>query len=418
MDFISNNLLGRLIRLGTGNDRFVSPPATGFGRIFTPGTPQWDTISGNEFEIYETTGALQIIIGRKALMKANGKWRHFKFKEDGKHEDLGLTPIIQRLNNPNPLQSGSEWLIETSIHRDIAGAAYIYALRGSNLAEAPGAIWNILPRFMTIHSTGNIYQQTDINKIINKYVYDQNGSASRNYTPEEILLRKLNNPSNQITPLSPFIGLNMEISNIRAAMGYRNVILRKKGAIGVLSGESKDGDGGIPLTQKERQRLEAQYQRSWGLSDDQMQVFISSAPVRWQPMSYPTKELMLFEEVDANLKRIIDMYGLNENIFSKEKASTFNNVLESERIIYQDTIIPESWDDARALSDYLGITEKGEFLMLDYTHLQALKDDEKKKAEILDRKATAFQKLVQNGMPMEEARELLGLTLGDTTNNR
>lgn len=413
MEFISSSLLGRLLSLGTGNDRFVSPPGSNIGRIFTPGTAQWDRIVGNEFHIYETTGILQIIIGRKAQMKANGKWKHWKKGADGKDIELFNTPILARLNNPNPLQSKDEWLMELSIHRDISGAAFIYKLEGSALEGAPVAIWNILPQEMTIVSTGKIYQQTDINEIIKGFIYAQGqGGAERQYKGDEILYRKLNNPLNQTVPLSPFVGLTMEISNIRAAMGYRNVIMRKKGAIGLISGESKDSSGGVPLNKMERELIDKQYNSDYGLSDRQMQVFVSTSPIKWQPMSYPTGELKLFEEVDANMKKVIDDYGMNENLFSVEEGQTMSDsgtrILEAERIVYQDKIIPESDDDARALSDYLGLTENGEFVTLDYSHLQALKDDEKKKADILDKQSTSLERLVRSGLSVEDALERAG----------
>jgi len=127
-------------------------------------------------------------------------------------------------------------------------------------------------------------------------------------------------------------------------------------------------------------------------------------------MNYETKNLMLFEEVDANLKRIIDRYGLNENLFSRETSSTFDNVLQAQRMVYQNTIIPESNDDAKALSDYLGVTEEGEFLMLDYSHLSILKDDEVKKSQILERKTRAFAILVlQEDIDTDTALEMVGL---------
>lgn len=422
MDFISGSLLGRLIRLGTGNDRFVSPPGSSFGRVFTPGTPQWERIVGREFEVYETTATLQTIIGRKAQMKSNGIWKHWEFAQDGNHKELFGTPLLERLDNPNPLQSKDEWLMEMSIHRDIAGAAFIYKLDGSRLSDVPAAIWNILPQDMTVRTTGKIYQQTDINEIISSFTYDESGPAKRIYKADEILYRKLNNPLNQLTPLSPFVGLTMEISNIRAAMGYRNVILRKKGAIGIISGESKDSSGGVPLGKKEKELIHDQYNSEYGLSDSQMQIFISSVPLKWQPMSYPTNELMLFEEVDANKKAVIDAYGMNENLFSVEEGQTMSDsgsrILEAERLVYQDKIIPESNDDARALSQYLGLTEEGQFLTLDYKHLPALKDDEKKKADILDKKSTSLERMVRAGMSLIEARELLGLSIEETQNVR
>ena len=43
-------------------------------------------------------------------------------------------------------------------------------------------------------------------------------------------------------------------------------------------------------------------------------------------MSFPTKDLQLFEEVEDDMRVMLDTFGLNDNLFSKIKGSTFNNV--------------------------------------------------------------------------------------------
>ncbi len=411
MSVFSNNSFSRFLqRFGTSNDRFVSSPFLGHNTLFQPGQETWDSIKGREFDVYETTGILQVILGRKALMKANGMWKHWRIGNDGKIEEVDDSDFIKRLKDPNPLQSGNDFLQEMSIHRDVSGAAYIYGLKGVSFQEVPDALWNILPQLMTIKLTGNVYQQTDINEIIKNFIFDEGGNGEHKYDGDEILFRRKTNVSHPVLPASPLIPLTMEISNARAAMGYRNVILRKRGAIGILSNNAKDADGAIPMKKGERERIEKQYQKNYGISDKQMQVIISNASLLWQPMNYPTKDLMLFEEVDADLRVIIDAYGLNDNMFSQNKGATFENVIQGERIAYQDTIIPESNDDARAFSQFFGLTDDREFLTLEYGHIQSLKDDEVKKSQILERKTRAFQILTMNeGIGIDEALQIVGI---------
>jgi len=417
-EFISSSLLGRFVSRVTGNDRFVRAPGCTINQIFTPGQPQWDRIQDNEAEIYQTTGPLQTVINKKAMMKSAGIWRHFEVKPDGTTEDLGATPIIERLNNPNPLQSKDDFLKQFSIHRDVHGAAFQYALLGSALEEAPLAIWNILPQEISIKTSGLIYEQTDITKIIQGFIYGEHTTAQKIYKADEILYRRLDNIDHPIFPASPLLGLTMEISNIRGAMGFRNVIIRKKGALGIISNDAADAEGTIPLSMIERERIEKEYQRSFGIADDQMQIIIANASLSWQPMTFPTKEMELFREVTEDVKVVIDRYGLNVNIFSIDNGTSLSDsgsrILEGERLAYQDTIIPESNDDTQALSDYLGLTEEGEFLLLDYSHLPALKDDEVKKSQIVERKARAFAILVGvEGFSPEDALQMVGLRLDD-----
>jgi hypothetical protein len=148
----------------------------------------------------------------------------------------------------------------------------------------------------------------------------------------------------------------------------------------------------------------------YGVGDKQSSVIITDASLNWTPMSYPTKDLMLFEEIDNNKRIIIDAYGLNENIFSRMQGSTYENMREGEKIAYQDTIIPEAEDYARGLSEFLGLTQKGEWLELCYDHLPILQEDEGKKAEVMTKKAAAISSLSAIYTP-DEIKNILGLEI-------
>jgi hypothetical protein len=202
----------------------------------------------------------------------------------------------------------------------------------------------------------------------------------------------------------------MAISNIRGAMGYRNVLINERGAIGLLSNESKDSDGGIPLTNEERKRLEDQMIKDYGIQDGKSKVIMTSSSLKWTPFVYPTKDLMLFEEVNADFQKIIDVYGMKKELFSEDKSSTFSNLLEAKRMTYQDAIIPYSEDFTYNLTQFLGLDIKGEWLSLDYSHIEALQENEKSKAETMKIKANAYNVLSQDPtFDKNKLKEMLGL---------
>lgn len=394
------NFMGRFFSGRT--DKWTSPASISSNQLFTPGSATWEKIEGNEADIFQSTGLLQIIINKKASMKASGRWREMERQSDGTSKEIHNSPWVKLLNKPNIMQSKDEFLKQLEINRCVFGANFIYPLKAYEGADIPSALWNIMPSEMTIYSTGKIYQQTKMDEIIKKFVYNEGGTGSREYSPNDILYMKLENVENPILPVSPFYGMNMEISNSRAAMGYRNVILRKKGAIGILSNQSKDSEGGMPLKSSERKNIEDQYLKDNGIQDNQSKVILSEASLQWQPMTYPTKDLMLFEEIDSNMKKLIDRYGLNENLFSRDNQSTYDNMLEAQKMAYQDTIIPESKDDAESMTKFFNLSDK-RYLDLDYSHLPCMKEDENTKSEVDKRKAETYKILIDSGVSVEEA---------------
>jgi phage portal protein BeeE len=195
--------------------------------------------------------------------------------------------------------------------------------------------------------------------------------------------------------ISPITSLMMPLSNIRASYGSGNRILTVDGAIGILSSTIKEG-AGVPLTEKEQNRLNAGHSAKYGMQDGKNDILMTNATVNWTPMSYPTKDLMLFEHIDSNFKIIIDAFGLNENIFSRKDSSKFSNLKEGLKLAYQDCIIPFAENVAKAFTKSFNLPE-GEYLEIDYSHLSILKEDETVKSEVQKRKAETIKILNETG---------------------
>lgn len=393
------------------NNQFISQP--NFGRMpFNPsGKESWCNINGQEREIYLTTGPLKIVINRLSMMFANGIWEHHDSK--GELIPFEKSPELQRLERPNIFQSRNEFLFQWFAQRCVYGKIYQYQHKGSALQTVPSAIWNLSPSRVVVNRTGQIWTAEKIEDIISSYTFKNgNGIIDTQFKTDDIIQFSMPDCDDPIMSESPLISIRMEISNIRAAMGFRNVILTKKGAIGAWSSMAKDITGSISLTPDEETKMIREMQQMYGIGDEQLAFMISSKELKWTPAVFPTKDLMLFEEIDADKRAIIDLFGGNDNMFSRPssgKGDTFTNVEAGEKICYQDTMIPIGQDFSCALSDRWGLTNKGQKLVLNFDHLSVLQQDEKKKAEVANIKAGAYQILTMNGFNKQEAAEAVGL---------
>ena len=409
--FFPSNLIGGLLSGRANNNRWISQPDFKSFPFSMKAREQWTTINGNENFIYNTTPEVKIVLDRLALIFANGIWEHVDM--DG--EVIEKSPFVVLLENPNVFQSRNEFLFQWFIQRGIHGNTFTYQLKGLETQEIPTALWNLPPSRMGIKRTGQIWNQTELDKIIDYYIFKMIDEQTKDvkYKPDEIIQFSMPDSEDPLLAKSPLEAIRMNISNIRAAYGYRNVILTKKGAIGVWSSDSKDAIGRVKLTDEEESDLIKQLQKSQGIGDEQDAFAISKTALKWNPSSYPTKDLLLFEEVDANKKAIIDLFGANENMFSRSstgQGSTFNNVSEGEKQAIQNTIEPIAHDLANGLSKRWGLLDKGETLRLNYSHLPAMKVDGVRESQILERKARAAAILAGEGLgfSVEEIRELIG----------
>jgi phage portal protein BeeE len=177
-----------------------------------------------------------------------------------------------------------------------------------------------------------------------------------------------------VKPTSRIDALKYPLSNIKASYHKRNVLLENIGAIGILSAQNSDLGGAIPMTPEEKREI----QRDW-FNRSKDEVIITESSVNWQSMSYPTRDLMLFEELTADKMAIIDAYGMNANLFSSDKGSTFSNVKDSIRMVYTDTIIPETQQMYDSICHQLGLDKDGIRIEACFDHLTVLQDDEQVK---------------------------------------
>jgi len=400
-NFLDDTLIGRMFNGRSSNNKYISQPDFIYPDMTFQEVEQWVTITGNERNIYNTTAPLKTVIDRLALMYANGIWEHL----DKNGEPIKNSEFVNLLENPNIYQSRNEFLFQWFIQRSVYSGTFMFNLYGSELQDVPSALWNLSPSRMSIHRTGKIWRQTELEGIISGYTFKTDTDNNDNFTTDEIIQFSMPDTDDPIMGHSPLEALRMEISNIRAALGYRNTILTKKGAIGVWSSDAKDTMGSITLTKDEEDKLNKQLVRNYGIGDHQSSIAISSKALKWNPSTYPTKDLMLFEEIDAGLMTIIDMYGGNKNMFALgSKDSTFENVAMGERQAYQNTLIPIADDFGNGLAKRWGLLEKGETLRLNYDHVAPLKDDEAAKSMIIKTKAEAAAILGAEGMPFTTAQ--------------
>lgn len=409
--WLNRTFIGNLLGFRSSNNKYIGQPDWTYMPTNLDLRESWIAIEGHEREVFATTPELRTVITRLSQLLSNGKWEHYN--ENG--DEIEKSPWVDRLENPNVFQSRNEFLSQWMIQRCLYGNTFMYQLRGSVFDEVPLALWNLSPSRMIIKRTGKIWTQTELNQIISGYEFRTDTGQNDFFKTEEIIQFSMVDPDDPLQSIVPLMAIRMPISNIRAARGYQNVILTKKGAIGVWSNEAKDIMGAVTLTEDETKKLSDQLIRSYGIGDHQSSIVVSNKPLKWNPATYPTKDLMLFEQIDADKKAIIDFYGANENMFSRSSSgqgSTFNNVENGNKQCYQDTIIPIADDLAGGLSKIWGLAQKGESVRLCFDHVPVMKTDENQKSEILKRKVEAVQILLQSGVSAEVASEITGLELG------
>lgn len=344
-------------------------------------------------ELYEQIPQLYIPVNKLSAMFSNAV---IKVLND-KGEDVGTDEFYKLIANPNFSQSMNEWLNNFLTQKLVYGNTFMYKNMPSALSKMPFSLWNLSPSFVTPILTGKAFDQLNMEGVISKYKY-QIAQDIKFYESNTILYTKITDIDNPFIGRSPLMSLRFPLSNTKLAYEYRNVIMGKRGAIGVLSPEgAKDSMGAVPFLSSHRKDIVDQHLSTFGVQDGKSPLIISDVPMKWMPMTFPTRDLLLFEEIDANFMTILDTLGVNRNIF---KDSTFENQKSGLVQTYEDTIFPHADQLAQDLTKFLNI--KVGKITFDYSHLSILQADNSKIAETFGKQVASVVQLYEKNIVNKE----------------
>lgn len=352
------------------------------------------------YKLFIEIPELRAVIDKRATMQASAK----PYLYDKQGNEVTNHWLLDLIAEPNPTQTWADLIYSVSVQDALYSNVFIYAPKRSfgivNLAVP-------LPASkIQVNLSGRKLKQMDKKGLIESYKFTYDNGDSEKLDLDDVIYISTSDGVNLINPSSRIASLKYPLSNIKASYNKRNVLLENIGAIGILSANNSDIGGSLPLTPEEKEQIRKDWFRR---SKDE--IIITESAVNWQPMSYPTKDLLLFEELTADKLAIIDIYGLNANLFSSEKGSTFTNVRDSIRMVYQDTIIPETQSVYNSIMDKLGLTAEGYKLVADFSHLPIMQPDEEKSAQTAKIRAEALEKLQALGVitSPQEARLFMGI---------
>ena len=302
--------------------------------------------------------------------------------------------LIDLFKDPNAMQSWSDVVYSLSVQDALYSNAFAYCPKRS--FDIRNLMVPLPASKIEIQLSGKKLQAMDSEDMITRFVFQYDDDSKERIDWTDMIYLTTDDGMNLVKPISRIDSLKYPLSNIKAQYNKRNVLLENIGAIGILSTSQNDMGGAIPMTPEEKQQI----QRDW-YKRSKDELIITESNVDWKPMSFPTRDLLLFEELNADKIAIIDVYGLNINLFSSEKGTTFTNVRDSIRLVYTDTIIPETQSMYDSMMKQWGLSDEY-YLKAEFDHLPAMQVDEESKANVQKTKAETLEKIAGLGVNLSE----------------
>lgn len=388
-----NSPVKQVIQLDEEGKRFFySFGITGFSQ-------DTSNIAG-QITAYTKCSPVNTIINKKATAFKNGKW--WILDKDGKEATgIEVEKIRQLLKRPNPLQTWNQFVTQAKIYEQACGEAFIITLFPVGYDKSKTlTMWVVPNSIFHVKYSGKFYNQSELEDVITEYYIEINGVRTP-VDPERVIHIKdngiaMNAPTGEhLAGQSRLTSLQDPVSNVMASYEARNVLITQRGPNGILSNNARDVGGYVPLKPGEKEEIQEEFKKEYGLTKKQAHIIITGAAMRWQSMSFATKDLMLFEEIEDDVRAISDAYDYPMFLLGFKDGTTFSNVGEAKKTLYQDAIIPESVGWAEAFSRYFELDKKGLRIEITFDHLEIFQQSDKDKADALKAKVDANLPLLQ-----------------------
>ena len=247
--------------------------------------------------------------------------------------ELEGTELHELLERPNPAQSYNTWLSEIIAYGNLTGNRYIWGISpdsGSNAGKYRELY--VLPSQSMEIVSGGIFNP------VKEYTLEYNGTIR--IDAEQVCHIKDFNPyydgtGSHLYGMSPLkAGLrSLDANNEALTTGVR--YLQNQTARGVLM--SDEGD----INEVQAKQLKEKFRQQYQGSDNAGDVVLSSKKLSWINFGLNASDLSLLEQYNASIKDLCNIYNVPVQLLNNTDSSTYNNMKEAKKALYQNAVIPE-----------------------------------------------------------------------------
>ena len=364
---------------------------------FSSSANTWNEV--DVLDAFNTVPEVNAAINLKARAHSNGIYKVV----DKDYIEIEVPGVSPTLRNPNYFQAQKEFIRQSVLFHEIYGNEYMYLFFPVGMPEKIKALFTLPPNLITAEYTEKtpyfLYTEAPPGiKYVVKYdsVEKEIEAAQIIHLNDNRVTIKTAVDKELLTGESKLQSLRAVINNIKMAYESRGVILKHRGALGILGNAGKDGTGSpLPLDPLERERLQSEY-RNYGGLGDQYQIIISDSNLKWQQMGVNPDRLGLFEEIEKDFDKILDAFGIPPELFASKQGSTYENQYQAEKGLYLRTIIPEANERAQALTAKL-LPDTTNRIVVDFSHLPIFQEDLNQHGTALKTVVEALSKAYQDG---------------------
>ena len=316
-------------------------------------------------------------------------------------------PFLDWIENPNPVQTKKQFLWDYMFWT-MLGNSYLYIdSRNLNMPNNSGYFltpYKIdFPEHLDQDRDKLIMSSAKTKAILEtpiKYYYDDGTSITMPLSKILISNDLTNGVGNYYKGASRIDALYKIISNSEHSLDSKNINVRYTAKFMVSS------DGGadkLPLTKEEKESVQDK------MNSDGKQVYPMSAMAKIQRFVEDYSKLRLEESYLQDFFLIGNMYNIPRDVLEAYQSSTYENQEKARGSHVSYTLSPKGDELANQFNKYFRLKEEGLKVCFDWSYLPFMQVFEGDRAETMNSKADAMQKLVNLGYSLDDAQQLVDL---------
>ncbi|MEJ0062399.1 MAG: phage portal protein [Alphaproteobacteria bacterium] len=253
---------------------------------------------------------------------------------DGEGRELTSHPLLQILEQPNPLMDGVSFRENLFAAYQIAGNVYIEAVRPDS--GAPRELYPLRSDRMRVVPGPTGFPQG--------YEYQAGGQTMRwNADPltgaSNILHVRHYHPLDDWYGLAPLEAALLAIDQHNAAGGWNQALLNNGARpSGALVFAPKEGPA--HLSEEQVRRLKDQLDEYYQGARNAGKPMLLEGGLDWRPMSLSPQDMDWLKGRDAAARDIALAFGVPSQLVGLPDAQTYANIKEARLAFYEETVLP------------------------------------------------------------------------------
>lgn len=353
-------------------------------------------VTKKEIKAYENLQQSDTMAGRLKAMRLKAQI----------FEEVERNPILDLLENPNPMQNYEEWMVDLAGYFLCTGDGYMLGNADSeqNIYKKLWTELFCLPSHYMKIVSGGMFNPIKGYTLIAAWT----GTNGIPFPSDQVHHFKTFNPDFTLTGASLY-----GQSPIKAI--YRNVLkenqgdeellkqIRNGGAMGFISPETVGGVSQT-LTKPQMSLLKEEIKEAKEGQTLMDRIFPSNGPLKWTQIGLPSTDLQLIESLNLDTKKIFGAFHVPMIYSSSEEASNFSNVSSAPKQLIYNAVNPVLRKIKDSINSfvcypYQRATGKKYYFDFDLSSYAEMQEDMGKLAEWLDKspEITLNEKRVAKG---------------------